>query len=287
MNSRDMLARDSGWFLVDGVPYRVLVVNPHLSKCVTVDVALKWVGVVRKAARAVHAVLSSGDIRPACVEINVYLWRGKKVLLPRSDPISPSNCNTGVTVREPGGKATIMVFREEEAVKTIVHEILHAYRLGDWAASDTDMLSRCEGIQRREGVRVTSGVGICPTEAIVDAVAVKIVSDVFGGRPWVDCVRHAERVSRRLMERCVRDFGGEWKQSTHAFEYYCVKPYFMRRIECLMRAHGGGLQKPNKEDIRRILPATGRATSSKGLGRIYRRSTIRMRMTPHDLGDIR
>jgi hypothetical protein len=283
------LARDSGWFSVGGVPLRVVVVDPHSARGVSRARLRRWKGVARRAAEAVHAVLSPTDARPARVDATIYLWRGEKRLGPASDPISPSHANTGVTSLDPDtGEASILVYREEEAVKTLVHEMLHAHRLGEWANRDGELIRRCRCIERREGVRVTRPGGLLPAEAIVDALAVWLVSRVFGGRTWRECVEHAESLSRRLTSRCVRDFGGEWRQTTSAFEYYCVKPYFMRAIGRLLEAHGAGLQTPRRESVRGILPggAGPRGGRADGLvDRVYRRSTVGMRMTPPGLAD--
>lgn len=281
-NGRNMLAADSGWYSVGGVPHRVVFVDPHAAGNLRARGAA-WKRVATRAAKAVQRYMSDGDARPSRVKATVYLWRGKKRLPRRSCTISQDNANSGVSFTDTAtGCSEILVFREEESVKTLIHEMLHAHRLGEWANAAADAMGACELLGRSLGVRVDSSVAIRPAEAIVDAFAIRIACEAFGGRAWEDCVRHAESLSARLVRRCVLEHGGAWRQSTHAFEYFCVKPVLMRSIDRLVQAHAAGLQSPRRDVVVDIIREAS-AVAIRAAGTPAPRSAVRMRMTPFGL----
>lgn len=284
-------ARTSGWFVVGSVPVRITVVDPHASRTFRKVKADKWISVARKTVETIDCLSGEKALRPASVDVTVYLWKGKKTLPWADCPVSPRNANTGVTSRNLAtGESAILVYREEESVKTLIHEMLHAFRFGDWANDDEEMHRGCESLVAANGIRMSTEEDLKPTEALVDAMAVRLAAYLFGGRSWSDCLSYAERLSERLVERCGRAGGGVWKQTTGAFEYYCVKPVFMRGMNELLAAHAYGLQNPDKPKVRSILRSFGPASRGRQEYSALRRrlkatepKTVCLRMTPHRL----
>jgi hypothetical protein len=62
--------------------------------------------------------------------------------------VTPDHVNTGLNVRYSGGRVVVLVFRKEEAIKTLFHEILHAYGVGDWCNRDPEVLRGSHAIAR-------------------------------------------------------------------------------------------------------------------------------------------
>lgn len=281
-------ARRSDWFKMRSVPVRLTVVDPHAAAGVSRRRMDRWVAVAKTATAAIDNLSGPDPLRPASLDVTVYLWNGRKLLLPEDDGIAPRNANTGVTSRELAtGHARVLVYRREEAVKTLVHELLHAYRFGDWANEDAEMQERVRALAGAKRLRVASDEALKPTEALVDAMAVRMTEHLFGGRSWGDCLRHAERLAARLVARCACD-GGEWRQTTGAFEYYCVKTLLMRGMNDFLAAHLSGLQRPDKGKVRALLrPEAFLPQQEYSLARSAHKSrpaaAMCLRMTPHRL----
>ena len=263
-------ARRSNWFVVKSVPVRVTVVNPYPSQKVSSRTAMQWFSLVRKITSCVDDLCGRSPIRPACMDITVYLWNRRKWLESTDTEIGSANANTGMTKHGHGKK--IIVYRREESVKTLVHEILHAYHVGDWANDDEAIAESCLAILTDNGV--SSATEVSPTEAVVDSLAIRISCNLFGGSSWEDCVRHSRAMAEKLLFRM-----SPWRQSTHAFEYYVVKAVIMTRMDDFLTAHIAGLQRPDKARVREIL-ARGASLSPRDAGAGSRMS---MRMTPASL----
>lgn len=283
-DGRAKLARQSEWFMMRGVPVRLTVVDPHADAGVSERKMDEWIAVAKKVTAAVDNLSGPDPVRPASLDVTMYLWNGRKVLRPGDGGISPRNANTGVTTRDlVTGNSRILVYRREEAVKTLVHEMLHAYRFGDWANEDDEMQEMVLALAGSRRLRMASTESLKPTEALVDAMAVRITEHLFGGSTWGECVAHAERLAERLIAHCAEN-GGEWRQSTGAFEYYCVKPLLMRGINELIAAHLSGLQRPDKPKIRALVrPASGEYSVSRVAAKRRPSAAMCLRMTPHRL----
>lgn len=286
-DGRTKLARRSDQFRMRGVPVRVTVVDPKAQGGIAPEKMDEWIRVVQTITAAVDNLSGPDPLRPSSLDVTLYLWSGRKWLQPDDDVISPRNANTGVTIRDLAtGNTRILVYRNEEAVKTLVHEMLHAYRFGDWANEDDEMHELVMSLASAKRLRMVSPEGMKPTEALVDALAIRLTEHLFGGRSWDECFRHAERLSERLVARCLRS-GGEWRQSTGAFEYYCVKPVLMRGMNEFIAAHLSGLQRPDKAKVRAILSGPSREYSpGRRVIKTAPRSAICLRMTPPRLADL-
>jgi hypothetical protein len=273
-------ARESPWFRIRSVPCRLTVVSPHTATF-SKERMDRWVVVAKAVCTAIDGLSGPDARKPSSVRVTIYLWEGRKTLSPADAEISPRNANTGVCTRSTSGEADILVYRKEEAIKTLVHEMLHAYGFGDWANDDESIQESCWGIFRGTGLAIEGGRAWKPTEALVDALAVRLTVHVFGGASWQSCLKHAERVAALLASRFA-DGDGHWRQTTNAFEYYCVKPELMRRVNDLLMAHLAGLQQPDKNQVRELFKRISREYS-KPASDPARDGAIGMRMTPPSL----
>lgn len=276
-NGRSKPARTSNWFTVRTVPVRVTVVYPY-AKSVTEAKAKEWFNAIKAIASRVDELSGKDPDRPACMDFTVYLWDSKKQLANADSDIGSCDANTGLNTRySMSGNAKIMVYRREEAVKTLVHEILHAYQLGEWANDDDKVQESCRVVASNNGIVGLANARFAPAEAIVDAMAIRITVDLFGGCTWQECVQHAERLAKQL----VAQRGARWRQCTNAFEYYILKPVIMSKMDAFLAAHRVGLQRPNKASLRDIVRDDGSFASVPGQNRSQR--AIVMRMTPRAL----
>lgn len=273
-NGSSKPARTSNWFTVRTVPVRVTVVYPY-AKSVSEHKAKKWFYAIKAIASRVDELSGKEPARPACMDLTVYLWDAKKQLATADSDIGSCDANTGLNTRySMSGNAKIMVYRREEAVKTLVHEILHAYQIGEWANDDDDVHERCRVVAAQNGIVGLANARFAPAEAIVDAMAIRITLELFGGCTWQSCVRHAERLAKKL----VVQRGARWTQCTNAFEYYILKPIIMAKMNFFLAAHRAGLQRPNKAIMRDIVRDDGSFASVPGQKSSQR--AISMRMTP-------
>jgi hypothetical protein len=187
------------------------------------------------------------------------------------------------------------VFRRQEALKTLVHELLHAFGVAQWANDDAEAVSNTAEWYR--GVaRVASWPRPLPAECIVDALATLITVALWGASDppgaaadWDACVAFAETRAARLSAHFA---GLPWRTTTAALEYYVVKPALMRNIDALMAAHRQGLARPDKAACRRLLryPAQPAAAAAAAASRARQpRRALRsrcMRMTPATLAPL-
>lgn len=276
-------ARRSEWFKMRSVPVQLTVVDPHRKAGVSAKRMAEWVSTLKRITAAVDNLSGADPQRPSSLDVTVYLWKGRKVLSQEDDGITPRNANTGVTTRDMvTGNARVLVYRKEEAVKTLVHEMLHAYHFADWANEDLEMQELVRALLRSKRLRMASTESLKPTEAMVDAMAVRITEHLFGGCTWDHCLKYAERLAERLVARCACA-GGEWRQSTGAFEYYCVKPLLMRGMNEFITAHLSGLQRPDKSKVRDLLRPPQEYSSARPALKARPRTEMCLRMTPHRL----
>jgi hypothetical protein len=283
MNKR---ARCTGWRVneVSGVPLRFTMVHPNANRAINRRTFDEYVVKVNLMVATIDQ-MSGGmgpPLRPASIDLTVYLWDQKKTLLEDDVSIDVRTANSGFTIISSAGCATVFVFREEESLKTLMHEILHCYDFGNWANTDEEVLDLCEGALEQTGVKVSCRLK--PAEAIVDAMAIKLMHDMFGGAHWPSCVEYADMLKNKLLHH----FGAQWKQTTAAAEYYLLKLIFMGDINVVLSAHQHGLQHPNKAKMRRLIRKTTRARSAQSAQSAHVDPLVyplSMRMTPREMLD--
>jgi hypothetical protein len=255
-------ARDSGWLLglPHGVPLHVTVVKPE-GRVRKVDLD-RWVA---RSIRAMDAVdgragtpgtgaAGAAPRRPASVLLTFYLW-GEKKRLPdkRGEPLTRDACNTGHCIRHSDdGRCEILVFRKEDAVKTLFHELLHAYCVGDWCNDDPVILKHFAEIGAQ--LRAPAHTLYRPAESVVDAIAM----DMYGALFRTASAGWAVRKSDALRQRALRQFRGRpWQQDTHAMEYLVMRHSLIAQPDVMRNAFALGLQHPNRALLRRAFKDYG------------------------------
>lgn len=259
-------------FDVSGTRVKVSVVEPGADRRVSEGRARWWCGAVALAAKEVSGRFSTR--KPVSISVTLFLSGERKRVRGMGGGvwIGAREVNTGMTrLYGTTGSAVILVYREEEALKTVVHELLHAYGFGVWANADEGMISACRALAAALGIELISPNGLRPCEALVDAVAIWMSVMVFGGASWPECVEHAADVCNLMLSMCAES-GGVWRQRTPAFEYYCVKNAVMGVMSDPGRAPMGGGELASA-----IASAGGRAM------RPARRGYYSVRMTPRGL----
>jgi hypothetical protein len=229
----------------------------------------------------------------------LLLWDGKKGLPPPGSPVEPRHVNTGMCSRFGNGKTHIMVYRREEAAKTMAHELLHAYQSGEWCNDDPDVLRGSGRIVRAclgtGGAGGPSGAGeqardrrvpgtLKPTEAITDALALDICRGAFGGASEGEVLGKARAAARRLASHFRTLDPTRSMQTTPAAEYYVLKYHLLLSGDELRRAHSAGFQRPDKKLVRRVFLAAPPVASFLPVARLPRAvEGASMRMTPKKL----
>lgn len=309
------VGRSTEWLThrISGVPYRITVVAPPLggggasparrgsggAGVVTdetlraaKDVFVRLLGAIDSASvrrGGESPEFKSAPERPSSIDLVVLLWDNKKGLPEAGASIDPVHVNTGVCTRYRTGKTLIVVFRKEEATKTIAHEIFHAYKVGHWCNGDPEVLTGSDRIVRAclgasdVDLRVPSDIK--PEEAVVDALAIDLCRRLFGGSLGeAEILTKARVAARRLVAHFYTLPESASMQSTPAAEYYLLKYHLLLSAEDLRKAHSQGLQRPDKKAVRKLfsapppvsefLPRTKLPIPKKGLS---------MRMTPEAL----
>lgn len=263
--------RSTGWLVhaPSGVPYRLTVVAPG-GRSGARGVTARAMSAASSAFVKILDDVDSSAVagapggferpapsRPSSIDAVVLLWGAAKKVPPPGQPVEPRHANTGMCVRKPGGSALILVYRREEAVKTLAHEILHAYRVGDWCNGDAWVQRGCASIADACLGRAGGGGDarlprpFKPTEALVEFMAVQTCLRAFGGATEAGVLRHARAAARRLASHfdTVRPYGA--LQTTAAFEYYVVHLHLLALSADVNAAHARGLQRPDKQAVRR------------------------------------
>jgi hypothetical protein len=312
--------RSSEW-IVDGgsgVPYRMTVLAPPSGAPVTPRVLRAATGVFLKLLGAVDSAAVRRDAgqgaqhpnaravapaRPSSIDMLLLLWDGKKGLPAPGSPVEPRHVNTGMCSRFGNGKTHIMVYRREEAAKTMAHELLHAYQSGEWCNDDPDVLRGSGRIVRAclgsPGVPGTpggaSGDGeqardrrvpgtLKPTEAITDALALDICRGAFGGASEGEVLGKARAAARRLASHFRTLDPSRSMQTTPAAEYYVLKYHLLLCGDELRRAHSAGFQRPDKKAVRKVFLSAPPVASFLPIARLPRAvEGASMRMSPKKL----
>ena len=155
------------------------------------------------------------------------------------------------------------MFRSEDAHKTVIHEVLHAYEVGSWCNRDAAILENVAEMGRAVDLRST--VEVRPAESVVDALAIIIYSGMYA-RDWAGLLRRCDAGRRRALHHFR---GAPWAQDTHAFEYLVVRHALLTRREAFEAAFDSGLQAPRRGAVRAALRAQDvAALVSVGKGRV-------------------
>ena len=145
-------------------------------------------------------------------------------------PVGTDHVNSGLSIRRGVQGHVFLVYRREDMLKVIIHEVLHCYGLD--RRSPSPAFERW--LAERWGVRSEPDGGVLRlTEAYVDALAI-LMYCIVTAKPW--SARKVSRLIGAASKHCmavagnlVRHFTaaagrrGIIAESTHAFSYYVAK----------------------------------------------------------------
>eukprot|EP00873_Tetraselmis_striata_P027010 jgi/Tetstr1/447274/TSEL_034711.t1 len=180
--------------------------------------------------------------KPTTLYLTLYLWDGKKTLPDRpARAIGTNDINTGVTSWKYDGSCRILVYRREDLEKTIVHELLHAYGIGEWCNTDRIVMGHC--INKAAAFGIPASNRILPAEAVVDALALYVTSALLD-IPYHETVD----LTSAVLARILKHFGGRpWKEKSNVFCYVALKLLLLHYIQDLSSRP---LDDPNRSAIR-------------------------------------
>ena len=136
--------RSTGWVLHGhtGIPVRMTVVNP-CSKGLSKDLLRRWYVAADSLILRIDGMCGPDPKRPPSLDLLVYLGAHKKRHA-AGQRIDPNNAATGLTTKDAlSGAARVIVFRREDAVKALAHELLRCYGVSKWTNQDGEILHRC------------------------------------------------------------------------------------------------------------------------------------------------
>lgn len=171
------------------------------------------------------------------LRVEVYLTPFKKTMPGMSEEFLPMHVNSALTyVCESNGE--IIIYREEEWFKVLIHECIHSYCL-DFSQHDQKLLGRCivnyfpihvENILLSETYAETwAEILNCALLSFNDAAhSLRLFSLYFNFYMQVEIV-HSIFQSNKILERYHSSFSSLrekkflWKQKTHVYEYHVLK----------------------------------------------------------------
>ena len=219
-------ARRTDWFyLPNGVFFRLTVVFPDRA-ATSARKTRELLDFTINAISRIDSMCTRGVRRPRTLDVTLYLWDGKKSLPARAGAeIGIDHINTGVTSWAYDGSCKVLVYRREDLDKTIVHELLHCYGIGNWCNDDAIVQSLC----RDKASDHRLATRLLPTESVVDALAIYITSDMKGV-PLDECVD----LTRKVLARIVDHFRGRrWREASNVFCYVALKLVLLRDAQDL------------------------------------------------------
>lgn len=179
-------------------------------------------------------------------------------LLPRATqaPIGAVHLNGGVTHFDSN---SILVFRDEEAERVVIHELLHLFGF-DEAVRTSPMRNGIEdALIRTYGVRSNpEGIKLRVQEALTDAMACWLVAHwaaahVEGMRVGVALAamqEHIESLAARVILHYSPSAPGkpaQWVEETHVFSYIIIKaaiwPAFCAALESECKGNNNAVQR--------------------------------------------
>ena len=234
-------ARRTDWFyLPNGIFFRMAVVFPDRVST-SVRKARDLLEFTTDAISRIDSMCSPGVQRPTTLDVTLYLWDGRKALPKRKgQEIGTDHINTGVTSWAYDGSCRVLVYRREDLEKTIVHELLHCYGIGNWCNDDAIIIGLCRDKAADHGLQSR----LLPTESVVDALAIYITSSMKGV-PLGECVD----LTRGVLSRILNHFGGKrWREKSNVFCYVALKIALLRDAQDLFVYP---VDSPNKTMFRR------------------------------------
>ena len=195
--------------------------------------------------------------------------------------IMPENVNGGVTFID---TQRVLVYREEDACKVLIHELLHLYGYDNKLLYSQAAESR---VMLEYGVQFLGGsVGhLGLSECYIDAIACFLHGHVEGSATK-DVMMHMDVVATRLLMHYGRDplsiGSGPHKivEGTHGFSYYVCKAALWRDIRAFLDAHPPNMMPNNPEAFATLVIGAVRKWSPSRAVMKAAASGSSMRMTP-------
>lgn len=190
-------------------------------------------GVV-EAVRTAHKIVEDRCVNPSenrLENITVFLSDRRKTLPERPGAeIGSEHMNSGVTTFS-GGSARVLVYRREDLLKTLIHEMLHVRGVGDWMHDDPIVIRHSNRLASEGGIRTrdnrdADAKGVIACEALVDLWAMHLHEEATG------CSREdSELLTWDLCYSLAAHFGmgGRWRESTNGFAYSFLRLVLMGR----------------------------------------------------------
>lgn len=181
---------------------------------------------------------SSNDGRNG-VRVRVIENQNRKCLPEsRMAPITPSNVNSGYTDFSEERSYDIVIYRCEEFLKVLCHELLHFWddtsgttmdAAVDRITMDALDLAYCEGFGMRPD-RVRLSIYESITELRATCLNAIICTDGSSDDEVRSALTKEYAHSRMVCRKLAWHFKGElkkWSETTHAFSYYVVKMWLL------------------------------------------------------------
>lgn len=175
------------------------------------------------------------------IEIWIFLCPFKKELpKEKGKTLGRNEVNSGVTLLSPSNK-WIQIFRSEEVLKVLIHELLHYFQL--------DMYHEAKKLQDE------LGIDHMLNEAYNELCAIYMHTFYYSkehDKNFLECLQKETAYSNRVFNRVIdhyqikewEEFFGDFKQRTNVFSYYILKYLLMQ--------HWGFLNTPDKRNMNMI-----------------------------------
>jgi len=135
---REFIQKRTGETLTTSISARGVTLKLHVTRYTDTWDDSEWNRTLMVIATALW-ILTESQTKGTkkTIEASVFLTPFKKHF-PRGSlqAVSPDNVNSGVTTLEVGMPAEVVVFRQQEWIKVLIHELMHALRLGMTAVSE-------------------------------------------------------------------------------------------------------------------------------------------------------
>lgn len=158
--------------------------------------------------------------------INIfYVNLPDKKILTRNSILGPINVNSGYSTIYHNDDTNIVVFREEESDKVLLHELIHSLKL-DFSVKNQEGVDKLIG----DEYKITKNINL--SESFTDAWAIlfnSICNSILTGenpnRYILEEINYQEKVVDRILGHYRLDkFGdSEFNQDTSVFSYYIIK----------------------------------------------------------------
>lgn len=196
---------------------------------------------LRLCERFVSALAMARPLQPAGLRVTLIDCPLRKVYKAGATQLTSGSVNSGVTFRY-GGRADVFVYRREEMVKVMLHELIHGMQLDSHGFPDALEAP----FKAMFGVRNTLRINETYTDALACYLNV-LVCTALGVGHRKDLMRaEKEHICSQAMH-AMRFYGdwdarGQWRprpegieEATHGVAYYILKGMLYMNVPALRR----------------------------------------------------